>query len=183
MRRPGTDTPRLSEAANAANGREGFRPNDCATAAEVPSRRDRRGSRSRPRPTLRGRIAASTEAMPHPRLVRLPASPSRRSTRFGLRLPACGLRGRRDFGLGYAGVGGCAVFGGRTPFDAVDRTALFVRPIDCRHEAAFAQPSQSCACRVRKPARHKDQLGDARAAILLKQFDDPRQLRPASWRG
>jgi len=39
VRRPGTDTPRLSGAANAANGREGLRPNDCAIAAEALSRR------------------------------------------------------------------------------------------------------------------------------------------------
>jgi hypothetical protein len=30
-------------------------------------------------------------------------------------------------------------FGGRTPFNAVDRSALFVRPIDSRREAALAQ--------------------------------------------
>jgi hypothetical protein len=36
---------------------------------------------------------------------------------------------------------------------------------------------------VRKPARHNDQLVDPRAAILLKPFDDLRQLRPAPWRG
>ena len=66
------------------------------------------------------------------------------------------------------------------PFDAVDRSALFVRPIDCRREAALAQAGQRCACRVRKPPRHSDQLVDARAAIPLKQFDHQRQLRPAS---
>ena len=82
------------------------------------------------------------------------------------------------------GVGGCAVFGGGITFDAVDRTALFVRPIDCRHEAALAQPSQRCACRVRKPARsQRSSSSIARAAILLKQFDDLRQLRPAPRRG
>ena len=106
------------------------------------------------------------------------ASPSRRSTRFGLRLAAHLLGERRDVGLSYAGVGRGAVFGGTISFDAVDRSALFVRPIDCRHEAALTQPSQRGACRVRKPARHNDQFGDARAAILPKQFDDLRQLRP-----
>jgi hypothetical protein len=166
-----------------ANGREGFRPNDSATAAEALSRRDRRGPRSPPRPTLHCPIAASTEATPRPRGPRVAASPSRRSTRSGFRLAAHLLRERRDFSLRYVGAGGCPVFGGRTSFDAVNRTALFVRPIDCRHEAAFAQPSQRCACRMRKPARHNDQLGDARAAILLKQFDDLRQLRPAPRRG
>jgi len=55
--------------------------------------------------------------------------------------------------------------------DAVDRSALFVRPIDCCREAALAQAGQRCACRVRKPPRQSDQLVDARAAIPLKQFD------------
>ena len=72
---------------------------------------------------------------------------------------------------------------GRTRFDAVDRSAPFVRPIDCRREAALAQAGQRCACRVRKPPRHFDQFVNRRALIPLKQFDDLRQLRPASRRG
>ena len=109
--------------------------------------------------------------MPRRRCPKVGASPSRRSTRFGFRVATHLLRERLDVGLRYVGVGSCAVFGGRTRFDAVDRSALFVRPINCRREAALAQAGQRCACRVRKPPRHSDQLVDARAAIPLKQFD------------
>ena len=133
----------LSEdAANAANGREGSRPNDCAIALEAHLRRDRPGPRSRPRPTLRCPIAAPTEAMPRRRRPKVGASPSRRSTRFEFRLATHLLRERLDVGLRYVRVGSCALLGGRTPFDAVDRSALFVRPIDCRREAALAQAGQ-----------------------------------------
>ena len=128
---------------------------------------------------MRCPIAAPTEAMPRRRRPKVGASPSRRSTRFEFRLATHLLRERLDVGLRYVGVGSCAAFGGRTPFDAVDRSALFVRPIDCRREAALAQAGQRCACRVRKPPRHFDQFVNRRAAVPLKQFDDLRQLRPA----
>jgi hypothetical protein len=129
-------------------------------------------------PALSDRVVNSGDA--RLRRPRVDASPSRRSTHFAFRLAAHCLREWRDVGLRYAGVGGCAVFGGRAPFDAVDRTALFVRPIDCRPQAALAQSSQRGACRVRKPTRHNDQLVDARTAILLKQFDDRASfVRPA----
>ena len=72
------------------------------------------------------------------------------------------------------------VLGGKIPFDAVDRSPLFARPIDRQREAALAQPGQRCARSVRKPPRRIDQLVNGRAAIPLKQFDDLRQLRPAA---
>jgi hypothetical protein len=108
---------------------------------------------------------------------------SRRTARFGFRLAAHCLRGQRIVGLRYVGVGGRAAFRGPTPLDPVDRTAIFVGPIDRRHEATLAQPSQGGAYRMRKPARHNDQLCNTRAVILLEKFDDLRELRPASRRG
>ena len=76
-----------------------------------------------------------------------------------------------------------AVLDSRTCFDAVDRSPLFVRPIDRHREGALAQPSQRCARGVRKPPRRIDQFVDGRAAIPLKQFDDLRELRPAARSG
>jgi hypothetical protein len=93
--------------------------------------------------------------MPRLRRPRVDASPSHRSTHFAFRLAAHCLRERRDVGLRYAGVGGCAVFGGRAPFDAVDRTALFVRPIDCRPlgRACAAQSARRVSCAEANPSQ------------------------------
>jgi hypothetical protein len=72
-------------------------------------------------------------------------------------------------------VGRGAVFGGTIPFDAVvDPRSLSDRSI------AVTKPrlrSPVSAARV-VCGSHNDQFGDARAAILPKQFDDLRQLRP-----
>ena len=93
------------------------------------------------------------------------------------------LRGRLRVGLPDIGVSGRVVLGGKIPFDAVDRSPLFARPIDRQREAALAQPGQRCARSVRKPPRRIDQLVNGRPAIPLKQFDDLRQLRPAARSG
>jgi hypothetical protein len=183
VQRPGTDTPRLSGAANAANGREGFRPNDSAIAAEAPlaSRSARPAITSSTDPALPDRGVNTGDAVPtSPEGRRIAITPldalwvsprgasSSRAARLRSALRRSGrlrcLR-RQDF------------------FRRGRSNRALVRSIDCRHEAALAQPRQRGACRVRKPARHNDQFGDARAAILPKPFDDLRQLRPAPRRG
>ena len=55
------------------------------------------------------------------------------------------LRGSLGVSLRHIRVSGRALLGGRSLFDAVDRSPLFVRPIDRQREATLAQPGQRCA--------------------------------------